>query len=225
MATAEKAPAEQRFLLHGITWQTYLELRDAPENYHVRMTYDRGSLEMMSPSKRHEQFGYFLGRLIDAWSEEAGVDIQGCGTMTCSREDLEKGFEPDRCYYVANEARMRDKPELDLATDPPPDLAVEIDVTRKSIAKMPLYAAFGVPEVWRYDGRSLLVFELSAEGQYVPRPSSRSFPRLPLAEVERVLRRMGTASETALVRSFRAWVRKEVLSKPPEGHDEPGQTP
>jgi Uma2 family endonuclease len=224
MATAEKVPAEQRFVLYGVPWQTYLALREVPESYHVRMTYDRGRLEMMSPSKLHEQFGHLLGRLIDAWSEESGVDIQGCGTMTCSREDLEKGFEPDKCYYVANEALMRDKAELDLAVDPPPDLAVEIEVTRKSIAKMPLLAAFGVPEVWRYDGRSLQVFALSPEGQYVPRQSSLSFPRLPVAEVERVLRRMGTASETSLVRSFREWVREHVLSTPQGGHAEPGQT-
>ena len=211
MATAEKARAEKTFLLYGIPWQTYVALRELPDNYNVRMTYDGGVLEMMSPSKLHEQLSHLVGRLIDAWTEELDIDIQGCRSMTFKRADLEKGFEPDNCYYVSSEPLVRQKTELDLAADPPPDLAVEIDVTRKSIAKMPLLAAFGVPEVWRYDGRNLQVFELTAEGEYVPRQSSPSFPGLPVAEVERVLRQMATASETALVRSFRQWVRREIL--------------
>ena len=133
MATAEKAPAEQRFLLYGIPWQTYLALRDVPENYHVRMTYDGGVLEMMSPSKRHEKYAEMIGLLIHIWAMELHVGMESCRTMTFKREDLEKGLEPDNCYYVQNEPLVWQKDELDLAVDPPPDLAVEVELRRNAI--------------------------------------------------------------------------------------------
>jgi len=124
MTTLQHPPTAQQFCLRGISWQTYVTLRDAPENDHVRMTYDRGDLQMMSPSKRHEQRATVLDLLIHAWAEELGIDILGCGMMTCRREDLDRGFEPDKCYYVQHAAAMRAKEELDLTADPPPELAV-----------------------------------------------------------------------------------------------------
>ena len=207
MSTVERVPAEQRFVLHGISWQTYLNLRELPENEHVHMTYDQGELEMMSPSRTHEQYASLIALLIHAWAEERNLDIQNCRTMTFKREDLQHGLEPDNCYYVANELVVRSKPEVDLTIDPPPDLAIEIDLYSGKFDKLALYAAFGVPEVWRFDGRALHVFVLGPDGRYQQQPSSVSFPGLPPAEIERVLAKLGTASETALVRSFRDWVR------------------
>jgi Uma2 family endonuclease len=208
MSTVEYPQPEQRFMLHGISWQTYRELRDAEENEHVRMTYHGGDLEMMSPSKTHEQYAHLISRLVDVWTEELDIDIQSCRTVTFSREDLQRGLEPDNCYYVANEPLVRNHLELDLTVDPPPDLAVEIDLRGGRGSKLAIYAAFGVPEVWCFDGRSLRVFVLAADGQYEQQPASATFPALPPAEIERVLARLGTASETALVKSFREWVRK-----------------
>jgi Uma2 family endonuclease len=108
---------------------------------------------------------------------------------------------------VANELLMRSKAELNLTIDPPPDLAIEIDLYSGKFGKLALYAAFGVPEVWRFDGRKLTLYLLDAEGRYQPSSGSASLPGLPPVEIERVLGQMGTASETALVRSFRDWVR------------------
>ncbi len=212
MTTIDPPRAPERFLLHGVSWETYTALRDAPENYHVRMTYDRGDLEMMSPSKPHEQYARLLARLIDVWTEELDLDIASCGTMTCRREDLERGFEPDNCYYVEHEAQMRAKEELDLSTDPPPDLAIEIEVRRRGRGKLKLYEAFGVPEAWRYSGKTIQVYQLGSGGTYTPQPASRVFPGFPLAEAQRVLSQIGTASETALVKSFRHWVRTNARS-------------
>jgi Uma2 family endonuclease len=211
VATVECTGAEQRFRLYGVLWQIYLELRDAPENDHVHMTYDGGELEMMSPSKLHEQYACLISRLIDAWTEELNIDIQSCRTVTFQREDLQRGLEPDNCYYVANESVVRSKTELDFAVGPPPDLAVEIDLGGGAMDQLKTYAAFGVPEVWRFDGRALRVFVLGDDGQYQQRPSSLSFPKLPPAEIEGVLARLETASETALVRSFRQWIRTVAL--------------
>jgi len=174
------------------------------------MTYDQGELEMMSPSKTHEQYASLIDRLLQVWTLEWNIDIQSCRTVTFKREDLRRGLEPDNCYYVANEAIVRSKTELDLTVDPPPDLAIEIDLFGGAMNKLAIYAAFGVPEVWRFDGRILRLFVLGEDGRYQERPSSLSFPNLPPAEMEKVLAQLGAASETALVRSFRQWVQTQM---------------
>ena len=207
MTTVEHHPAGQRFLLQGISWQTYVALRDVRENYHVRMTYDRGDLEMMSPSKRHEQAATLIDLLVHAWAEERGTDLLGCRTMTCRREDLERGLEPDNCYYVRHAAAMRAKEDLDLSIDPPPELAVEVDLTRNMLDKLDLYAALGVPEVWRCDGSSLRIYRLESAGDYQPREASSTFPGFPVNEAEKVLQQAGEVSEILLVKSFREKLR------------------
>jgi Uma2 family endonuclease len=211
MATVEQSHEEPRVLLQGVAWKTYDDLRESPANRSVRMTYDRGELEILSPSKSRERCAYLIGRLIDVWTEELSIDIQSCRTMTCRREDLDRGLEPDNCYYVRHERRMRRKTELDLAIDPPPDLAIEVEISRPAIDKMPIYVTFGVPELWRCDGETLQVFELVASGKYESRDGSVCFPRFPIAQAVEILRKVHTASETALVRSFRQRVRENAV--------------
>ena len=127
--------------------------------------------------------------------------------MTCRREDLERGLEPDNCYYVHHAATMRAKDELDLSTDPPPELAIEIDISRSTLVKLSLYAAMGVPEVWRYDGRSLQVYRHDSAGRYEPHSASGIFPGFPTAEAERVVRQTGEVSEIVLIKAFRESLR------------------
>jgi Uma2 family endonuclease len=203
MATAEA----ERFVLYGVTWDAYVALRDAPENYHVRMTYDRGTLEMMSPSRRHERIAVLLELLLHVWCDESDIAMSPCRTMTLRRKDVKRGLEPDNCYYVQHESQMRAKEDLDLDTDPPPDLAIEVAVSREALGKLRIYSALGVPEVWHCDGRKLVVYLLGAGGNYQQQGDSAAFPGFPLAEAERVLGRLGTIDETSLVRSFRGWVR------------------
>jgi Uma2 family endonuclease len=209
MATVERATAPP-VVLRGVSWPTYLALRDAPENYHIRMTYDQGTLEMMSPSRRHEKFAVLIDRMIQVWSEELNIDIESCRTMTCRREDLEKGLEPDNCYYIQHAAAMRAKEDLDFSVDPPPELAVEIEVTRRALDKLRLYAALGVPEVWRYDGRELRVYRLGPEGRYEPSSTSVALPGFPVGEVQRILPQSAAVGEIELAKSFRDWVRANV---------------
>ena len=216
MTTVELPRLRQRLALQGVRWEVYQELRNLPENDHVRMTFDEGVLEMMSPSALHEQWSDLIGRLIGVWTLELSIDMMSCGSMTVSREDLQKGFEPDKCYYVQHESQMRHKfardarAELDFRVDPPPDLAIEVDVSRSSLGKQQLYAAFGVPEVWRYDGQRLEVVALGPERRYLPSAKSFCFPGIPLDEITRVLGRMNTESETVLIRSFRDYVCREI---------------
>jgi Uma2 family endonuclease len=208
MTTVEIPAQQQRFVLRGISWKMYQELRDIPEMYNVRMTYDEGNLEMMTLSFSHERFSRLIDQLIYTWAEERNIDVVRCGSMTVRREDLEKGFEPDDCYYIRHESLMRGKTELDFSVDPPPDLAVEVDVSRSSAGKLALYAPFGVPEVWRYDGQRIEVYTLGAEQRYSAGAASVCLPGFPLDEAVRILDRFNVESERALVGSFRDFVRR-----------------
>jgi Uma2 family endonuclease len=205
----KSALAEGRLTLSDVPWKTYLELRELPENEHLLVTYDEGTLEMISLSATRLRRASLINNLVHVWAEERGIDMEGCGSMTCRREDLRRAFESDNCYYVANEPAVRQKRELDFAVDPPPDLVIEIDDPRRSARKLAVFAAFRVPEVWCFDGHSLAIFTLGAECQYDKRLTSVTFPGLPPGKLERVLATMGMESETALVRSFRDWVRAQ----------------
>lgn len=189
-------------MLSGVPWSTYLELRALPENYHVRMTYDDGELELMSPSQRHEKFAHFIGRLIDAYTLAQGIEIAACRTTTFQRADLKQGWEPDNCYYIANEAQVRGKIELDLTIDPAPDLVIEVALDRRPRKKLQLYAAFRVSEVWVFNGEKLDVLFLSSAGRYDPAAASRSLPGLLPNVVEQYLARLWREPENALIREF-----------------------
>jgi Uma2 family endonuclease len=207
MATVSAVSNEARNVLYEVAWHTYVELRENPENYHLRMTYDQGALELMSPSPRHEGYARYIDFLIGIWTEELNIPVRGLRQMTCNREDLAKGLEADDCYYVQNEARVRNKIEIDFAADPPPDLAIEVEVSQSSVKKAPIYAALGVRELWRYDGQILRIFEL-VDGQYQSRAGSVCFPNFPVAKAEEVIQRIGESDDTTFKRKFRRWVRK-----------------
>jgi Uma2 family endonuclease len=206
--TPVKVPIEQRFRISGIDWPTYVKFSDLFPERRIRITYDRGEMELMTVSPEHERGKHLLGRLIDVLTEELEIDMAGYGSMTCRREDIERGFEPDECYWIKHEQAMRGRDKIDFRRDPPPDLAVEVEISRSSIARLPLYASLGVPEIWLWDGERLRVGLLGSDGQYHDSDRSQSFPFLPLTEVVRFLA-MGGVSETRVVRAFREWVREQ----------------
>jgi Uma2 family endonuclease len=194
-------------VIHGISWRMYRKLRRMRENSNIRLTYDRGDLEIMSPSPEHEGVAELLGSLVTLWALEFNIPIRSCGRMTIRRSILERGFEPDNCYYVQHEPQMWNKRKIDFKTDPPPDLAIEVEITRKLIDKTRIYAAFGVPELWRWRRRVLTVHELSERGEYVPRDASICLPGFPIAKAQAAVRQLGAAHETDILSSFRDWVR------------------
>jgi Uma2 family endonuclease len=193
--------------LSGIPWEDYVRLRNVPESRNVRMTYDGGVLALMSPSKLHERVAELLGRLILAWTEERGIPVQSCGTMTFQRADLEQGLEPDKCYYVRHEAAVRAREELDLTVDPPPDLVVEVDVSSSSRDRLPLYERLGVPEVWLWRDDVLRLLVLDEKRRYVEADDSVALPGFPRPTAERLLAARREQDETALVREFREAIR------------------
>lgn len=174
----------------------------------MRLTYDRGLLEIRMPSDPHETYKKLLGRLVEALTEELNLEIRSLGSRTCDREDLAKGLEPDQCYYIQNEPAVWNKEKIDLKQDPPPDLAIEIDITSSSINRLEIYAALGVPEVWRYDGQAFRMYHLES-GEYLGCDRSLAFPLLTTSDLQRFLDLKKTTKENALIRLFREWVREE----------------
>jgi Uma2 family endonuclease len=207
-AVPPAAELAQRVVLDDVAWTAYEAigeaLRDRPN---VRLNYDRGRLEIMTLSQEHERFKYLIGRLIDVLAEVTGAGVEGFASTTYKRDAVERGLEPDQCYYHRNFHRVRGLKRIDLARDPPPDLAIEIDVTHSSLDRMGIYAGLGVPEVWRLEGEALRVYLLSPDGGYAPSEYSPTFPTLPVTQLGPFLRIGFTVGSTDMIQAVRAWVR------------------
>ncbi len=189
MAEALKYQEEGRIILPNASWGTYERLlEEREERRYPRFFYDRGVLEILSPSAEHDRTSRVIAALVELLAEEADADIENVGSTTFKREDLSRGFEPDECFYFgSNAGRVRelvaDKGDIELdAGDPVPDLVVEVDITSPSLDKLPIYARLDVPEVWRYSGGRLNIFKLANEtltGEdpgYAPTPESDLLP-------------------------------------------------
>lgn len=201
---------EHHVVLHGVRWETYERLLDELEDRRLRLTYDSGTLEIMSPSRPHERVKHLIRRLIDAMTEELDIPIEGGGSTTWRREDLEKGLEPDECYWVQHEAVVTGRLELDLRVDPPPDLAIEVDVHSPSLDRLKVYGALGVPEVWRWKDGRIEVHHRQTDGGYSVGERSACFPWLPMADFLAWVDRGVVESETPWIRAFRGWVRESL---------------
>jgi len=195
-----------------VTWEEYETMIGLVGERPIRVTYDQGTMEVYMPSLGHERDTYLLGRMVDTLTEELGITVEGGGTTRHKRQDLEKGAEPDQCYWLHERAlRIRDKRELDLSVDPVPDLVIEVDVTSASVDRLKIFAALGVSEVWRYDGRSLEILQLG-EGGYQSCETSRCFPGLSADAVGQFLEQGRNADKTIWIRSFQSFVKDHLSS-------------
>lgn len=206
---------EQRFVLRNVSWQEYESLLELLRDRPVRMTYDRGTLELMSPSAFHEHVKRLIGRMIEMLTYELNLPMRSGGSTTFRRQDLDRGLEPDECYWLGHASAVPLDRELDLTRDPPPDLAVEIDITRSSLDRHGIYAALRVPEIWQYDGQRLRVFHLRPDGEYEQRDHSAAFPFLAVQALVPFLHSDERANETAWLRSFVDWLRAQNFPKAP----------
>jgi Uma2 family endonuclease len=198
-------------ILVGIRWQTYLALVQDFGDRPIRLTYDRGNLEIMAPSFRHEVYAKILGRLVETLAEELELDFKSGRTTTFRREDLDRGLEADDCFYFKNVSAILGKTEIDLTRDPPPDLALEIDFSTSSINRMGIYAALGVSEVWRFEGQVLEVLSLAPNSAYQKSAQSPTFPGVPVERLTEFMHQATQLDDRKLLRLFREWVRKDVL--------------
>lgn len=199
--------AGSHLVLNDISWEMYEKLLDVfAEHPVLRMTYYRGTLELMTPLSDHERFSWTLGRLVAALTEELGMEIFGVKSTTWRSELDAVGKEADQSFYIQNEAIVRNKLKIDLTIDPPPDLAIEIDTTHSSIDKMAVYAGLKVPEVWRFKNGKITINILTDAG-YVESETSLAFGEFPVKELVRFMQLGSEKGENARLREFREWVR------------------
>jgi Uma2 family endonuclease len=207
---APPAPVSDNRLVHfDIDWTIYDGLLKLFEGRRLRITYDRGRLEIMTTSPMHERSKKLLARLFETLTEELNIPVLGLGAFTCRREDLDRGLDPDECWYIQHELAMRARTQIDLSTDPPPDLVIEVEVSRSVLNRLGIYAAVGVPEVWRHDGETVRVLRLE-NNEYVPASASVVVPQAPLDVMVQFLAQRDQLGETGVVRAFRAWVRANL---------------
>jgi len=202
--------SEQRFVFYGADWQFYQDVLRQLGNRRVFVTYDRGTLEIMSPSLKHEGVGRLLGLLIFILAEELDVAIRGARSTTLRREDMERGLEPDECFYTVHADAIRDKEELDLSVDPPPDLAIEIEISRRLMERADIYAALGVPELWRHDGVKLRIYVLDDRRTYAEADASPSFPMISPAQLDDLLQQSRGRNDVEWARLVRSWIRQNL---------------
>jgi Uma2 family endonuclease len=158
-------PPQTSVLLRGISWETYQQLLDdRGQTSCPRLAYDQGTLEIMTPNFAHEDLNRTLAQLIVAIAIARDIDYCDAGSTTFDRQDVDKGFEPDSCFYFAQAAVVQGKQRLDLDVDPPPELVIEIDITHPSLSKLPICAALGIAEVWRYNGTCVEIYRLCQQG-------------------------------------------------------------
>lgn len=200
-------PPGQRVLLSDVNWQEFETiLEDLGEHRASRVAYDNGTLEIMTPLPEHETNKELVSDLVKALLEELDIEFCPLGSTTFKNEEMNKGIEADNCFYIQNEAAIRGKNRLNLTIDPPPDLALEIDVTSRTHPS--IYEALGVPELWRFENGKLQINVLR-EGKYVQCESSPTFPNLSLIEViPHYLNQCRTLGRNKTMRAWRAWVKK-----------------
>jgi len=202
-------PSGATLLIPQSSWEDYDRLlEDLVARPGVRVTYDRGRLEIMSPSPEHEEYKEFILRVAHVASDELGLLLETRGSVTWRRQSVQQGTEPDTCFYIANAPRIIGKRHIDLESDPAPDIAVEIDLTSESLSKFPIYAALGVREIWRYDGRTARFYEL-ADRRYREIHESRFLPGLTSAALTDALATSRKDGQTAALAAFRRHLRRE----------------
>lgn len=208
MTATRIAPPDEIIHLSGISWKTYETLLEDLSDRRLRLTYNRGNLEIMAPSPEHELSKEVLGRFVETLAEELDVKIYPLGSTTFKQPEL-SGAEPDKCFYIRNIAVVRGKRRLNLTEDPAPDLMVEVDVTSSSLNRLQVYADLGVAEVWIYNGESLVVKQLQ-NGTYITSQASQFFANLPISDIARFLQQAETMDYLELVKAFRSWVKSQI---------------
>lgn len=201
-------PSGHQLLIKDVSWQMYKHiLSELGENRSSRVSYSQGMLEIMTPLPEHEAAKVIIGDLVKALLEELDIEFWSLGSTTFNRENMNSGVEPDDCFYIKNEAVVRGRNRIDLAT-PPPELAIEIDITSRT--QFNNYQMLGVLELWRWNG-SKLEINILIDGQYVQSRTSRIFPNLPLIDViPEYLKQSQALGRNATMRAFRAWIRKQI---------------
>jgi Uma2 family endonuclease len=199
-------PPGQRLLIHDLDWSKFEAILDElGEKRASRIAYSDGILEIRMPLPKHEREKSIIGDIVKILLEELEIDCECFGSTTFKRQAMNYGIEPDECFYIQNHQTMIGKDRLDLSVDPPPDLAIEVDVTSKT--QIDAYTRLGVPELWVYEGTELKIYLLQA-GHYQVSTTSPTFPDLPIvAWISEVLAHSRELGRSPALRTFRQKIR------------------
>jgi Uma2 family endonuclease len=202
-------PPGQTVVLDGVSWDEFEAiLEDLGEHRNSRIAYNRGTLEIMTPLPEHEVNKVYLSNFVEILLEELDIEFCPLGSTTFKNQSMFKGIEPDSCFYIQNEALIRGKNKLDLTVNPPPDLALEIDITNRTHPE--IYQSLGVPELWRYEKNKLQIL-LLVNGNYLESDRSANFPNFPLIEViPQYLTQCRVEGRNKGVKAFRNWVKEQL---------------
>jgi Uma2 family endonuclease len=197
-----------RVVLYNISWQQFENLLiNLGQTRAARIAYDNGIFEIMTPLPEHEYYKEAIGISIQDIAEELNINYESYGSTTWKREARLAGIEPDNCFYFQNEAKIRGRLEFNLNQDPPPDLALEIDMTHKSLNRFPIYARLGIPEIWCYDSGELKIYQLQQE-TYREVETSSVFPMLRVQEIPTIIEQYRLDGKLAVRRAIRNWARQ-----------------
>ena len=209
-----KPMAENFVQLSNVSWETFNHLlAELGDKRNQLLTYYSGILEIMTPFGEHENNNRFIESLISVIADELNLNLKKLGSLTLKSNEFKQAVEPDSCYYLQNEPKVRNKQNIDLSIDPPPDLVLEIDITSGSLNKLPIYANLKIPEIWRYDGKNLTVFVLQpTDNSYRQVDKSKAFSFFYLNLVPELIQQSLEEGETATLKQFRQWVRDNTQS-------------
>ncbi|NER26349.1 MAG: Uma2 family endonuclease [Symploca sp. SIO1C4] len=205
-------PPGHQLLLQDVSWQMFEKiLEELGETRAARVSYSKGLLEIMTPLPEHEDDKVIIGDLVKALLEELDIEFRSLGSTTFKSQKMQQGLEADDCFYIQNEAVIRGKKRIDLNFYPPPDLAIEIDLTTRT--RFNNYEVLGVPELWRYDGQKLEINVLK-DGKYVESDTSYNFPQLPIGEaITNYVEQSKILGRNVMIKSFRKWVREQFKTR------------
>lgn len=212
-------PPGQQLLMTDVSWLMYEQLlEEFGEKRGSRINYSEGVLEIMVPLPEHEDDKVIIADLVKVLLEELDIEFRSLGSTTFKSKTMKQGIEADDCFYIENEAAARGKKRIDLTVDPPPDLALEIDITSRT--RFDNYEVLGVGELWRFNGTQLEINVLRCQpqsgtetvsGHYVQVNQSPHFPGFPLSEViPQYLERSKIEGRNKTMKAFRTWVRTRV---------------
>jgi Uma2 family endonuclease len=203
-------PPGHRVIFKDVSWEEFEAiLEELGDRRASRLAYSKGTLEIRMPLPKHEKAKAIIGDLVKILLEETETDCENFASSTFKRKDMAQGIEPDDCFYIQNYAQMIGKDRVDLTIDPPPDLAIEVDVTSRT--QLDAYRALGVPELWRYEEGNLRI-DVLVNGEYRESQVSSTFPDFPVPIIVQFVKQSLSAGRSSTLRAFRKWVREHLNS-------------
>jgi Uma2 family endonuclease len=198
-----------------VSWDDYEKLTEVfAERPALRLTYDNGELEIMVPSLDHDFGDRFLADLVPILTRAFKLPYRPGGSVTMKLKKKLKAIEADDVFWIANAAKLAGVRDLDLKIHPPPDLAIEVDVSHSSMNRLRIYAKLGVPEVWRLDGDTL-TFHVLVGKKYEVHAHSLTFPPVTPDHLMEFVKQARTAgNQLPIMDAFQTWLQQFLASPP-----------